>query len=110
MCGSTVEAHEQSVIDRFSSQSSSLKIAEAGPSGGSCVDDGQTNAFGELWFQGSNESVAKYVRVSHRTDQNIMWKLLFSQEYWNMRRPELIISVTGSATLDSLKHLSLIHI
>lgn len=68
------------------------------------IEDGQTNAYGEVCFPGANELVAKYVRVSHATDMDTMWKLLFSQDYWNMKRPELIISVTGSATLDSLKH------
>lgn len=30
--------------------------------------------------------------------------ILFGNEYWNMRMPELLISVTGGANLSSLSH------
>lgn len=30
--------------------------------------------------------------------------VLFGNEYWNMRMPELLISVTGGANLSSLSH------
>lgn len=52
----------------------------------------------------------KYVKVADFTGEPKKWeigesilKILFGQEYWNLRKPELIISVTGGAKL-SLKH------
>jgi transient receptor potential cation channel subfamily M protein 2 len=64
-----------------------------------CVDDGPTDAFGEIIFPGGDDRLAKYARVSNHTDMQTIWTLLFSGEYWNMKKPELIISVTGGAKL-----------
>jgi hypothetical protein len=60
------------------------------------VDDGHTDAFGEIVFQGYEDSPAKYIRASYKTDMDTMW--LFLQKTWNLKKPKLLISVTGGAT------------
>lgn len=115
MCGKTIEGHAESVIAKFHShpaqdgprarEAKSVSIDQSkSTTTNNAVDDGETNSFGELWFPGANDSIAKYIRVSHHTSMDVMRELLFSNKYWNLKRPELIISVTGSATLNSLKH------
>jgi hypothetical protein len=41
----------------------------------------------------------KYIRVSYKTDISTMIALLTSKKKWNMKKPELIISVAGGAKL-----------
>jgi len=67
--------------------------------------DGYTDAFGECRFLGYNDNIAKYCRIHYDTDMEIILKLLFDSEYWNLRRPRLIISVTGGAKITLKKSL-----
>ncbi|XP_025081227.1 transient receptor potential cation channel subfamily M member 2-like isoform X2 [Pomacea canaliculata] len=54
-----------------------------------------TNAYGEIEFVGHGDKVAKYVRVDTDTDMKTMLQLMM--EVWSMKRPNLLISVTGGA-------------
>ena len=64
-----------------------------------------TNFFLFLFFQNYMKIIAsfyryfKYIRVSYKTDISTMITLLTSRKQWNMKKPELIISVTGGAKL-----------
>lgn len=60
-------------------------------------NESKTDAFGEIKFMGSNEIVAKYIRVHFKTEMNTILKLLY--ENWGLRKPRLIISVTGGAKI-----------
>ncbi|XP_041465678.1 transient receptor potential cation channel subfamily M member 3-like isoform X1 [Lytechinus variegatus] len=56
----------------------------------------QTNSFGELEFQGPWTSTrAKYVRLSHDTPAEKVLSLL--TEMWGLKKPKLLIEVTGGA-------------
>eukprot|EP00057_Strongylocentrotus_purpuratus_P015113 XP_011669587.1 PREDICTED: LOW QUALITY PROTEIN: transient receptor potential cation channel subfamily M member 6 [Strongylocentrotus purpuratus] len=56
----------------------------------------QTDAFGELEFQGPWTSTrAKYVRLSHDTPADKVLSLL--TEMWGLKKPKLLIEVTGGA-------------
>ena len=103
-CGKPIEIHDSSVYERYQEIGPLKEKWSANIKSGCCVDDGETDAFGEISFPGANDTLSKYVRVSNHTNMDIMWELLFSKEYWNLKKPELIISVTGGATLHSLKH------
>lgn len=61
--------------------------------------DDYTNAFGECQFIGYNDNLAKYCRIHYGTDIEIIFKLLFNLDYWNLKRPNLIISAVGGSKL-----------
>ena len=41
----------------------------------------------------------KYIRASHKTETKRIADVLFGANYWNLKPPKLIISVTGGAEL-----------
>ncbi len=45
----------------------------------------------------------KYIRVSHKTEIDIIKDALFDKKYWNLKYPKLVISVTGGARLKQTK-------
>ncbi|NP_001155067.1 transient receptor potential cation channel subfamily M member 8b L homeolog [Xenopus laevis] len=59
-----------------------------------------TDAYGEIQFETFGRR-AKYIRLSRDTTPEILYKLMTS--YWQLRTPNLIISVTGGARNFSLK-------
>ena len=89
-----------------------------------CVlDDGNTDAYGEIFFTGASKILSKvvitlviinkkniyiyiytfkmlilkYMRLSFRTNMDTVIKLLMDKNKWNLKQPKLIISVTGGA-------------
>ncbi|XP_062390194.1 transient receptor potential cation channel subfamily M member 2-like [Sardina pilchardus] len=54
-----------------------------------------TDAFGDIDFGGLGQNMGKYVRVSSDTSSNDLYHLI--TEYWKLRPPNLLISVTGGA-------------
>jgi hypothetical protein len=46
----------------------------------------------------------KYIRVENETKTNEMIQHMYSQEGWNLQKPELIISVTGGAQKFTIPH------
>eukprot|EP00079_Xenopus_tropicalis_P029951 XP_012825656.1 PREDICTED: transient receptor potential cation channel subfamily M member 8b isoform X2 [Xenopus tropicalis] len=59
-----------------------------------------TDAYGEIQFETFGRR-AKYIRLSRDTAPEILYKLMTS--YWQLKTPNLIISVTGGARNFSLK-------
>lgn len=55
-----------------------------------------TDAFGEVEFPRSKR-VCKYVRIESETNENIIRELLFGTKGWRLKKPPLVISVTGGA-------------
>ena len=39
----------------------------------------------------------KYIRASHKSDSRKVAELLFGSDYWALKPPKLIVSVTGGA-------------
>uniref|UniRef100_A0A3P9H160 Transient receptor potential cation channel, subfamily M, member 2 n=1 Tax=Oryzias latipes TaxID=8090 RepID=A0A3P9H160_ORYLA len=60
-----------------------------------------TNAFGEIQFDGLQQTTAKYARVSSETSPEVLYRLLTEQ--WHLLPPNLLISVTGGAKNFNLK-------
>ncbi|RVE58090.1 hypothetical protein OJAV_G00205850 [Oryzias javanicus] len=60
-----------------------------------------TNAFGEIQFDGLQQTTAKYARVSSDTSPEVLYRLLTEQ--WQLLPPNLLISVTGGAKNFNLK-------
>ncbi|CAF1089555.1 unnamed protein product, partial [Brachionus calyciflorus] len=60
---------------------------------------GITDAYGNIFFKDKNEEISKYIRVYYKTPMNKMIKLLFDDNYWQLKYPRLLISVTGGANL-----------
>uniref|UniRef100_A0A3B3CWT1 Transient receptor potential cation channel, subfamily M, member 2 n=1 Tax=Oryzias melastigma TaxID=30732 RepID=A0A3B3CWT1_ORYME len=60
-----------------------------------------TNAFGEIQFDGLQQTTAKYARVSSDTNPEMLYRLLTEQ--WELQPPNLLISVTGGAKNFNLK-------
>ncbi|XP_048050691.1 transient receptor potential cation channel subfamily M member 2 isoform X2 [Megalobrama amblycephala] len=54
-----------------------------------------TDAFGDISFGGIGQKTGKYVRVSSDTSCESLYQLMTEQ--WNLRSPNLLISVTGGA-------------
>ncbi|XP_041921258.1 transient receptor potential cation channel subfamily M member 2 [Alosa sapidissima] len=54
-----------------------------------------TDAFGDIDFGGLGQNMGKYVRVSSDTPSDVLYHLI--TEYWKLRPPNLLISVTGGA-------------
>ena len=54
---------------------------------------------------GASESISKYIRVSYKTNMETMVQYLTSKSYWHLKKPELIISVTGGAKLNLKQRL-----
>ncbi|XDV29944.1 hypothetical protein PO909_032961 [Leuciscus waleckii] len=54
-----------------------------------------TDAFGDISFGGLGQKTGKYVRVSSDTSSESLYQLMTEQ--WNLRSPNLLISVTGGA-------------
>uniref|UniRef100_A0A3P9LM50 Transient receptor potential cation channel, subfamily M, member 2 n=1 Tax=Oryzias latipes TaxID=8090 RepID=A0A3P9LM50_ORYLA len=65
------------------------------------VLDVPTNAFGEIQFDGLQQTTAKYARVSSDTSPEVLYGLLTEQ--WQLLPPNLLISVTGGAKNFNLK-------
>ena len=63
------------------------------------------NKKGDILFLGASESVSKYIRVSYKTNMETMVQYLTSKSYWHLKKPELIISVTGGAKLNLKQRL-----
>ena len=61
------------------------------------VADGVTNAYGNVRFPGVNEDNSKYVRIYYKTQMDKMMQILFDQDFWYLKNPRLLISVTGGA-------------
>ncbi|KAI0235841.1 hypothetical protein LSAT2_013614 [Lamellibrachia satsuma] len=55
----------------------------------------KTDAYGKIQFSGVGQRIGQYVRVDHKTDMDVMMKLL--KKCWDMEAPNLLISVTGGA-------------
>jgi hypothetical protein len=55
------------------------------------VQDGHTDAFGEIFFQGF-ENTSKYAKMSMFTSNDKILDLLYSKNYWNIKKPKLLIS------------------
>ncbi|XP_074655760.1 transient receptor potential cation channel subfamily M member 8-like, partial [Tubulanus polymorphus] len=60
-----------------------------------------TDAYGEIEFIGFNQRIGKYCRVACDSRMDDMKSLLFDQ--WNLKTPNLIISVTGGARSFKMK-------
>jgi hypothetical protein len=60
---------------------------------------------GDILFLGASESISKYIRVSYKTNMDTMVQYLTSRPYWHLKKPELIISVTGGAKLNLKQRL-----
>ncbi|XP_058248309.1 transient receptor potential cation channel subfamily M member 2 [Hemibagrus wyckioides] len=54
-----------------------------------------TDAFGDISFGGLGQKTGKYVRVSSDTPVEKLYQLM--TEYWKLKPPNLLISVTGGA-------------
>ncbi len=64
-------------------------------------DDGCTDAYGDIVFLGHNEvTPTKYIKVSAKTDADQLIKFLTSKTYWNLKRPKMLISVSGGTRID----------
>lgn len=64
------------------------------------VDDGPTDARGDILFLGCSKKTSKYIRVSHATSVENLFKLLFGSKHWALSEPKLLISVCGGAHLN----------
>ena len=62
---------------------------------GLCMKHGDAGCFGELDFQRGEERLPRYMCVSDETDVMDCWDLLDS--CWKLRKPFMLLSVTGSA-------------
>lgn len=67
----------------------------------STEDAGLTDAYGDVKFTETFGKQAKYIRLSHHTKMETVLKLLF--DYWKLKEPKLLISVTGGAQRFNLK-------
>lgn len=56
--------------------------------------NGTNVEFGEVHFPCSKRT-SKYVRIAHDAAENLIKNILF--KHWKLKRPKLVISVTGSA-------------
>ena len=64
------------------------------------IEDGSTDAFGEILFLGS-ENTSKFVKCSSKhVDDSQILELLYSKAYWNIRKPKLLISVSGGVIIN----------
>ncbi|XP_061081605.1 transient receptor potential cation channel subfamily M member 2-like [Conger conger] len=52
-----------------------------------------TDAYGDINFSGLGHKMGKYVRVSTDTSTDVLYELMTN--HWNLRPPNLLISVTG---------------
>lgn len=66
------------------------------------IADEVTNAYGNVRFPGKNEDISKYVRVYFKTPMEKMMQLLFDQQFWELKSPRLLISVTGGAKISTI--------
>ncbi|OAF71847.1 hypothetical protein A3Q56_00397 [Intoshia linei] len=65
----------------------------------------KTNAYGDIQFVRNGNSVSKFVRCHSNDEVSDLLELL--NDYWNLDRPNLIISVTGGAKSFSMNpHLT----
>ncbi|RNA09709.1 transient receptor potential cation channel subfamily M member 3 isoform X26 [Brachionus plicatilis] len=102
-CLNSITEHDRTIVEEFMARKD-----RNDPDLGSkwdkelCTEDfGPTDAFGKIIFS-ETDKLANYVRLSYRTEVNKLIDLLFKSEYWNIKEPELIISVTGAAEKISL--------
>lgn len=58
-----------------------------------------TDAYGEVIFLGHSEKSAKYVKLSHTTDVSKIIELLYSKSYWHLKKPKMLISVSGGTKI-----------
>lgn len=65
-----------------------------------CTEESEiTDAYGEVEFLGHNSQPAKYIKVSHMTDVSQLIKMMFSKSHWNLKKPKMLISVSGGTKL-----------
>ncbi len=55
------------------------------------TEDGPTDAHGEILFLG-HENTSKFVKLSVFTPGKQILDLLYSKTYWNLKKPNLLIS------------------
>ena len=52
-----------------------------------------TDAYGTIHFDGSDPNRAPFVRLSHRSPPDLVFRLMLDQ--WRLARPKLLVSVHG---------------
>ena len=58
------------------------------------------DAFGSIVFLGHSEQIAEYIKLSHSTDVKKIKNFLFSKSMWHMKKPKMLISVSGGTKLN----------
>ena len=96
-CNSQFEKHDNEVTERY--LDGDYKNDKAEWNYACTIDDGPTDAFGEVLFLGL-EKTSKYVKVSRHTEIKHLLELLFSKSHWNLKQPKLLISITGGTNIN----------